>query len=173
MLVTVILAGVVSGSGLLLNDLSKRPRPELIENNSLGSQGAGSFGTGAEQPKRRSLPSRKKKKSESEASPVSIQNQGAAETKAEGALRPDLKSDDARKDRDRSNRKSLEEPFHRHLSNGLTAYHEKNFARAKSELTKAQELKPTAQVVMEALAQVEAAIRLQSIGDLKTQSRRG
>jgi hypothetical protein len=56
------------------------------------------------------------------------------------------------------------------MSSGLTAYHEKNFARAKSELTKAQELKPTAQVVTEALAQVEAAIRLQSIGDLKTRA---
>ena len=169
MLVTVVMACVVSGGALLLNDLSKRPRPELVK-------------TAASVPKEPEASERvrkaegqippvpEKEKERERSSPVGIQNQGAEGTKAEGALQPEVKSDGARKDRDRSNRKSLEEPFHRHMSNGLTAYHEKNFARAKSELTKAQELQPTAQVVTEALAQVEAAIRLQSIGDLKTRA---
>jgi hypothetical protein len=168
-LVTVILAGVVSGSGLLLKDLSKRPRPELISTTaSVPKEPEASERAQAAEGEIPPVPEKEKMQERSRA--VSIQNQGAAGSKAEGALHPDVKSDDARKDRDRSNRKSLEELFHRHLSNGLTAYHEKNFAHAKSELTKAQELKPNTQVVTEALAQVEAAIRLQSIGDLKARA---
>ena len=168
-LVTVILAGVVSGSGLLLKDLLKRPRPELVNTTtSVPKEPEASERAQAAQEKVPPAPEKEKERDRTGA--VSIQNQSVSDTGAERGVRPDLKSDDARKDRERSNRKSLEEPFHRHLSNGLTAYHEKNFARAKSELTKARELKPTAQVVTEALAQVEAAIRLPSIGDLKTRA---
>jgi tetratricopeptide (TPR) repeat protein len=53
------------------------------------------------------------------------------------------------------------------MSSGLTAYHEKNYARARSELTKAQELRPNAREAREALAQVEAAVRLQSLAELQ------
>jgi len=71
---------------------------------------------------------------------------------------------------DRGERRTKEEQFRSHMSGGLAAYHEKNNVLARSELAKAKELKPDAPEVVEALALVEAAIRLQSIGDLKVRA---
>jgi tetratricopeptide (TPR) repeat protein len=72
----------------------------------------------------------------------------------------------ARREKVQGKTESPELRFHRHLSAGLTAYHDKNYPLAKSELTEAKKLKPNAREVDEALDQVEAAARLQSIGDM-------
>jgi tetratricopeptide (TPR) repeat protein len=101
---------------------------------------------------------------------VAAQNQGAEEPKTEAASPPDPKPGESRKEKPQDNLKSLEDRFHRHMSSGLTAYHENDYTLAKSELTKAQELKPNAREVHEALAQVEAAVRLQSIGAIKAKA---
>jgi tetratricopeptide (TPR) repeat protein len=156
-LVLGILASVVGVSGFLLNHLSKRSHPELTETPApvLGKPPQPELATEEKSPP---LPEKGAKEGRQPA--AAAQNQGAEETKAEGAL-------PARKEKDQGNRKSLEERFHRHLSSGLTAYHEKNYALARSELTKAQELKPNAREVDEALAQVEAAVRLQSMGEFQ------
>jgi tetratricopeptide (TPR) repeat protein len=156
------LASVLCGSGFLLNHLSKRSPPELIETTAPvpGKPGTPQPVQAAEE--KGPLPPEKGAKEEPRP-PVAAQNQGAAETKAESALK-------ARREKDQGDRKSLEERFHRHLSGGLTAYHEKNFALARSELTKAQELKPNAREVHESLAQVEAAVRLQSMGDIQARA---
>lgn len=168
-LVTGILAGVVCGSGFLLNHLSRRSHPALIETTAPVPNKPE-----APQPARateeKSPPLPEKGETEERRPAFAVRNQGAAETKAEGPLPPELKSGEAPRDKDQGNRKSQEERFHRHLSSGLTSYHEKNYALAKSELTKAQELKPNAREVHEALAQVEAAIRLQSLGDLRARA---
>jgi hypothetical protein len=101
---------------------------------------------------------------------VSAQDQGAVEPKGEASLPPAPKPGESRKEKPQGNRQSLEDRFHRHMSSGLTAYHENNYTLAKSELTKAQELKPRAPEVLEALAQVEAAVRLQSIGAIQAKA---
>jgi len=157
-----ILASVVCGSGFLLNHLSKRSRPEPVETL---AQVPGQPGTPqpVQAPEDKTPPLPEKHAKEERQPAVAGQNQGAAETKAEGSL-------PARREKDQGSRKSVEERFHRHLSGGLTAYHEKNYALARSELTKARELKPNAPEVLEALAQVEAAVRLQSMGDFQARA---
>jgi hypothetical protein len=173
-----ILVGVVGVSGFLLNHLSKRSHPQLIETTAPVPLKPETPHPAQAPEEKSPLPSRphpeqaltaqglgpSRRGAKEERPPaVARQNQEATETKAEAAL-------PARKEKDQGNRKSLEERFHRHLSGGLTAYHEKNYALARSELTKAQELKPNAQEVRDALAQVEAAVRLQSIGDIQAKA---
>lgn len=157
-----ILASVVCGSGILLNHLSKRSHPEPVETI---AQVPGQPGTPqpVQAPEDKTPPLPEKHAKEEPQPAVAGQNQGAAETKAEGSL-------PARREKDQGSRKSVEERFYRHLSGGLTAYYEKNYALARSELTKAQELKPNAPEVLEALAQVEAAVRLQSMGDFQARA---
>jgi tetratricopeptide (TPR) repeat protein len=155
-----ILASVVCGSGFLLNHLSKRSHPEPVETI---AQVPGQPPQPVQAPEDKTPPLPEKHAKEEPQPAVAGQNQGAAETKAEGSL-------PARREKDQGSRKSVEERFYRHLSGGLTAYHEKNFALARSELTKAQELKPNAPEVLEALAQVEAAVRLQSMGDFQARA---
>ncbi len=155
-----LLAGVVCGGVFLLNHLSNRPHPELIESTDQ-VPGQPETPQPVQAPEEKIPPLPEKGAKEERQPPVAGQNQGAAETKAEG---------EARRDKDQGSRKSAEERFHRHLSGGLTAYHEKNYALARSELTKAQELKPNTPEVLEALAQVEAAVRLQSMGDIQARA---
>lgn len=164
-----ILGAVVCVIGLLLNNLSKPSHPELMKTTD-PVPGKPETPQQVETAKEK-VPLLTEKGGKEEPRPaVAAQNQGAEEPKVEAALPPDPKPGESRKEKPQGNRKSLEERFHRHMSSGLTAYHENNYTLAKSELTKAQELKPNAREVHEALAQVEAAVRLQSIGAIQARA---
>lgn len=161
-----ILAVVAVGSGILLNLLSKpyppgfigTPAPVPLKTESPQS------GQGAEE----NTPLRTEEPAKEERPPASaVPKPGMEKTKAEPALPSGSKSGDALREKDPTDRSSSADRYHRHMSSGLTAYHEKNYSRAKSELTKAQELRPNAREAQEALAQVEAAVRLQSLAELR------
>jgi tetratricopeptide (TPR) repeat protein len=166
MVVILALAGVVLGGGLLLNHLSKRPRPEHMEMTDRVPEKPELPEPLAAAEEKNPPPPQKGKKTEQEREEAARTQTGVG-TRIVEAPQPGSKSDEARRGPDRDRTKTLEEQFQRHMSIGLTAYHEGNYPLARSELTKARELKPDAQEVAGALAQVEAAIRLQSIGDFK------
>jgi tetratricopeptide (TPR) repeat protein len=160
LLVAGIMAGVVCGGALLLNHLSNRSLPESAVATAPVSEKPPQPVEAKEE--KIPLPPEEGAREEPR-TPVASQNQGAAQINAQGTL-------SARREKVQSKTESLEQRFHRHLSGGLTAYHEKNYALAKSELTKAQELKPAAREVHEALVQVDAAARLQSMGDIQARA---
>jgi tetratricopeptide (TPR) repeat protein len=165
-LVIAILAVVVSAGGFLLNHLSKRPGPELVRTpDAVPSKPEVSERAQAAQGK--VPPVAEKERKQEPTRPVSAKREIAAGTKAEDRSHGGPKSSVALKEKDPGDRRTLEEQFHRHLSNGLAAYHGKDLARAKSELTRAHGLKPDSGEVTEALTQVESEIRLQSIADLE------
>lgn len=155
--------------GLLLNNLSK-PSPPALMKTTDPVPGKRETAQPVEAAKGKAPLLTGKAGKEEPRPAFSAQNQGADEPKVEAALPPDPKPGESRKEKTQGNRKSVEERFHRHLSNGLTAYHEKNYALARSELTEAREFKPNAPEVLEALAQVEAAVRLQSIGAIQAKA---
>jgi tetratricopeptide (TPR) repeat protein len=160
---------VVGVSVFLLNHLLKPSHPELTATTaSVPGKPETLQPVQAAEEKFSPLPEKAGK--EEDQPVVAVQKQGGTGAKAEGALPPDTKPGETRREKDQGNKNSLEERFHRHLSGGLTAYHEKNYALARSELTKAQALKPKAPEVQEALAQVEAAVRLQSLEDIRARA---
>jgi tetratricopeptide (TPR) repeat protein len=154
------MAGVVCGGALLLNHLSNRSLPEPAVATAPVSEKPPQPVEAEEE--KIPLPPEEGAREEPR-TPVASQNQGAAQINAQSTL-------PARREKVQSKTESLEQRFHRHLSGGLTAYHEKNYALARSELTKAQALKPKAPEVQEALAQVEAAVRLQSLEDIRARA---
>jgi len=155
MLVPGVLAAVVCGGAFLFNHLSKRFPAEFI-------QAPAPVPEKPETPEKPSLLAENKTKEEGSPA-VAAGNQEATETGTGSAL-------PASREKDQGKTGSLEQRFHRHLSMGLTAYHEKDYGLARSELTKALELKPNAREVLEALAQVEAAVRLQSLGQIQAKA---
>jgi hypothetical protein len=164
-----ILAVVAVGSGILLNRLSKPSLPGLIGTPTPAplKPATPQSGEGAEE----KAPLHAQELAKEERPPASaVPKLGMEKTQAERALPSGSKSGDALREKDPADRSSSEDRYHRHMSSGLTAYHEKNYARAKSELTKAQELRPNARETQEALAQVEAAVRLQSIGAIQAKA---
>ena len=60
-----------------------------------------------------------------------------------------------------------EEEFQQLMSSGFTALHDSNYHRARSLFRNAQSMKPDSHEVKDALAQVDQAIRLSHIGDLR------
>ena len=157
-----LLAAVLCGGVFLLNHLSERTPAEFIQTTAPASGKPETPQAPERAEEKPPLPAQKIANPEARPA-VAAQTQEATENKGEGPLPP-------RRQKDQGKTESLEERFHRHLSSGLTAYHEKHYGLARSELTKARELKPAAREVQEALAQVEAAVRLQSLGDLQARA---
>ena len=64
-----------------------------------------------------------------------------------------------------------DQEFQQLMSSGLAAFHKNNFQLARTELLKARSFKPDSREVQEALNQVDAAIRLSRIEQLRQQAR--
>jgi tetratricopeptide (TPR) repeat protein len=83
------------------------------------------------------------------------------------ALEIDPNSEKARRDLDRINGLIKEEQFQQLISDGLAAYHRKDYKFARTRLLKAKSLKPGSREVADALSQVDQAIRLSGIDKLR------
>lgn len=162
LLVLGILGGVVCGSGFLLNHLSKRSPAEFIQAPApVPGRPETPQAVEAAEEKPPLLPQKPAKEEGRPA--VAAQTREATENKPEGPLPP-------HREKDQGDKKPQEERFHRHLSGGLTAYHDKNYGLARSELTKARALKPNDREVQEAITLVEEAVRLQRLGDIQAKA---
>jgi len=83
------------------------------------------------------------------------------------ALRLDPESIEARKALSRVKNQIKNEAFQQLMSEGLAAFHGNNYQLAKANLLKAKSFKPESKEVEDALAQVEQAIRLARIEELR------
>jgi hypothetical protein len=68
------------------------------------------------------------------------------------------------------NRRSIDEPFRQHMSSGMAALESGKHYVAQDAFIKAKNIKPDATEVKDALSQVDAAIRLKLIDDLKKEA---
>jgi tetratricopeptide (TPR) repeat protein len=168
-LLAAFLAGVIAAGALLFNFLTPEA-PTGLEEKSASLPEAPRGPESAQRAEDQS-PSLNQKAGEEGPPPVSPRTDGGMEARATKPVQPEAKTEDS--SQVRGERRTKEEQFRSRMSGGLAAYHEKNYALARSELAKAKELKPDAPEVMETLAQVEAAVRLQSIGELKARAEEG
>ncbi len=83
------------------------------------------------------------------------------------ALKLDPESEDAQMGLNRVNEWIVGEQFQRFMSEGLTAYHNGDYRSARTRLLKAKAFRPDSREVQNALAQVDAAIRLAKIETLQ------
>lgn len=83
------------------------------------------------------------------------------------ALRLDPASEEAGSAVERVRRKIADDQFRQHLSAGYTAYHKDDYALAKTEFQKAEDFRPGAPEVQEALALADGAIKLKNLEVLK------
>jgi hypothetical protein len=83
------------------------------------------------------------------------------------ACQLDPESEDARAALNRVKIKIKDRQFRELMSAGLNAYHNNDFQLARTKLLKAKTLKPDSREVQDALTQVDAAIRLHQIEQLK------
>ncbi len=97
-------------------------------------------------------------------------NLSFALTDYQEALRLDPESKAAREAFDRVKALIAEEKFQQLMSAGLTAYHKHDYQRARSALLEAQAFKPDSRQVREALAQVNEAIRLNRMAELRQEA---
>ena len=79
----------------------------------------------------------------------------------------DPKSEAARNALNRIKEKIKEREFQQLISEGLTAYHSNDYGLARTKLLKAKSFKPESREVRDALRQVDAAIRLSRIEQLR------
>lgn len=94
-------------------------------------------------------------------------NLSFALTDYQEALRLDPESQGAREGFGRVKALIAEEKFQQFMSAGLTAYHNHDYQRARSSLLKAQTFRPDSDQVRHALAQVNEAIRLARLENLR------
>jgi hypothetical protein len=97
-------------------------------------------------------------------------NLSFALTDYQQALRLDPESKAAREAFERVKALISEEKFEELMSAGLTAYHKHDYQRARSALLEAQAFKPASRQVRDALAQVNEAIRLNRIAELRQEA---
>ena len=83
------------------------------------------------------------------------------------ALEIDSDSEKARQGLNRINGLIKEEQFQQSMSDGLAAFHRKDYKSARTRLLKAKSLKPGSREVSDALFQVDQAIRLSGIDNLR------
>ena len=83
------------------------------------------------------------------------------------ALQIDPETNEARQALNRVTDLIKEQQFSQLMSAGLTAFHNNDFARARTRLLKAQSLKPGSREVSDALLQVDQALRLARINRLR------
>jgi hypothetical protein len=83
------------------------------------------------------------------------------------ALELDSEAETARQALARVTDRIKEEQFSQFMSSGLAAFHDKNYALAKAKLTEAKSLKPGSREVSDALMQVDQALRLARIDQLR------
>ena len=83
------------------------------------------------------------------------------------ALKLDPNSEKARQGLDRVNNLIEEKQFQQLMSDGLAAFHRKEYKLARSRLLEAKSLKPGSREVSDALFQVNQAIRLSKIENLR------
>jgi tetratricopeptide (TPR) repeat protein len=83
------------------------------------------------------------------------------------ALELDPQAEAARQSLARVTERIREEQFSQFMSSGLAAFHDKNYALAKAKLTEAKSLKPGSREVSDALMQVDEALRLARIDQLR------
>ena len=83
------------------------------------------------------------------------------------AVRLDPESEDARTALNRVKEKIKEQEFQQLISEGLTAYHNNDYRLARTKLLKAKSFKPESREVRDALRQVDVAIRLSRIEQLR------
>lgn len=86
------------------------------------------------------------------------------------ALKLDPQSRKAQKALTRVKEQISNEQFQKHISDGLTAYHNGDYRLAKTQLLKAKSFQPDSREVREALAQVDAAIRMDKIERLRREA---
>ena len=86
------------------------------------------------------------------------------------ALRLDSYSQEARKALDAVNGRIKEAQFQQLISEGLAAFHQKQYPLARKKLISAKSLKPESREVLDALSQVDQAIRLARIDALHRQA---
>ena len=86
------------------------------------------------------------------------------------ALEIDSDFEKARQDLDRVNGIIKEKQFKQLMSDGLAAFHAKNYELARTRLVKAKALKPESSEVSNALFQVDQAIRLSGIDKLRREA---
>jgi hypothetical protein len=83
------------------------------------------------------------------------------------AVNLDPESEAARTALDRVKEKIKEREFQQLISEGLTAYHSNDYGLARTKLLKAKSFKPESKEVRDALRQVDTAIRLSRIEQLR------
>ena len=86
------------------------------------------------------------------------------------ALEIDSDANEARKGLNRVKGLLKAKQFQRLISEGLAAFHHNDYQLARTRLLKAKSLKPESRQVLDALAQVDQAIRLASIDTLRQQA---
>ena len=86
------------------------------------------------------------------------------------ALRLDPESEEARDAFNRVAKVIADEQFQKLMSEGLSALHRNDSTRARALLLEAQSFKPDSREVKDALSQVDAAIRLARIEELRTKA---
>ena len=95
-----------------------------------------------------------------------------AMTEYEKALRLDPAANEARQAMDRVARLIKEQKFSQLMSQGLTAFHNHDYALARTRLFKAKSLKPDSREVSDALKQVDHSLRLARIDRLRDAARK-
>ncbi len=86
------------------------------------------------------------------------------------ALKLDPQAEEARQAAARVKERLAEEAFRRHMSAGLAALNQRDFAAARSELIQASQIRPNGPEVAEALLRLDAAVRLSKLENLKAQA---
>ena len=94
-------------------------------------------------------------------------NLALAHTAYQDALRLDPESEEAQSALNRITKVIADEQFQKLMSEGLSALHRSDYKHARSLFLKAQSFKPDSREVNDALSQVDAAIRLASIEELR------
>jgi hypothetical protein len=87
------------------------------------------------------------------------------------ALQLDPESEEARDAFNRIAKVITDEQFQKFMSEGLSALHRNDYTRARSLFLEAQSFKPDSREVKDALFQVDEAIRLARIEELRTEAR--
>ncbi len=90
-----------------------------------------------------------------------------AHTDYQQALELDPDSTAARNALERTKQKIKDQEFQQLISDGLSAYHNNDYQLARTKLLKAKAFKPNSREVQDALTQVNSAIRLSQIEQLK------
>ncbi len=90
-----------------------------------------------------------------------------ARTQYQKALQIDPEADEARRALNRVTDLIIEQQFSQLMSAGLTAFHNNDYALARTRLLKAKSLKPGSREVSDALLQVDQAVRLARIDQLR------